>query len=72
MSNATPNGSNKTILWVLGFFVTAVLGAATHTYALFQSSLERIAVLEQRYYDVNRRLDAIEHKIDQLLERRSK
>ena len=70
MSNAPPNGSNKTTLWVLGFFVTALMGASAHTYSLFQSSLERIAVLEQRYYDVNRRLDAIERKIDTLLERK--
>ena len=28
MSNAPPNGSNKTTLWVLGFFVTALMGAA--------------------------------------------
>jgi hypothetical protein len=66
------NGNGKTLLWwFLGGVVAPLLvGTVTHLYASCAQHGERISILESRYLEVSRRLDHIERKLDQLLQRR--
>ncbi len=52
--------------WVGGTIIAVTLGSYGYTYKTAQDAAEANLVLENR---INRQLDIIEHKIDQVLER---
>ena len=63
---------NKTILWwILGGIVAPLLvGAVSHFLTACAQHGERISILSSKHHEVTRRLEDIEHKLDQLLQRR--
>jgi hypothetical protein len=65
------NSPNRLLWWlVAGIFGPIVLAIASHATGTIYSSAQRITTLEAEGGDVQRRLERIEHKLDQLLQRR--
>lgn len=72
MSSGVPaggpaNGNGKILWWLIGLLTTGVVGVTTGTVHTVQDGASRIAVLESRHQEIQRRLLRIEEKLDQVL-----
>jgi hypothetical protein len=67
MPNGNGNGKNLA-LWILGIVVPLVAAGGGHLVSEIKAHSERIAVLEAEIVNVNRHLEAIERKLDRLIE----
>jgi hypothetical protein len=67
MANGT-NG-NRLTLWLIGLIFPAVAGIGTSAVHTIIGHDGRISVLETQYQAANQRLERIERKLDQLIDR---
>jgi hypothetical protein len=67
---STTNGQSKLLGWVLGAIFAPIALAFTGTITnLAITSAGRISALEATLFDIRRDLDAMDRKLDRLLER---
>jgi hypothetical protein len=71
MSNGNGSAPNRLLWWVVaGILGPIVLAVFSHATSTIYSSAQRITRVEAEQEDSGRRLERIERKLDQLLERR--
>jgi hypothetical protein len=71
MSNGNGSAPNRLLWWlVAGILGPIVLAVFSHATGTIYSSSQRITTLEVEQGEAGRRLERIERKLDQLLERR--
>jgi hypothetical protein len=71
MSNGNGSAPNRLLWWlVAGILGPIVLAVFSHATTTIYSSAQRITRVEAEQEDAGRRLERIERKLDQLLERR--
>jgi hypothetical protein len=67
----TANGNGRLTWWLICTIGTMLAGAVAGAFTTIRTSAERIAVLESRETDTRSRLQRIEEKLDNLLDRRN-